>query len=105
MLDGGAVEPDAFTRVGTLGVSISPSQLRLRQGESATIEVTVARADFDGPVSISLGGLPSGVAADPVTLPEGVRSGTIVVQATDAAELGGPSPFEVRVAADGMHTA
>jgi len=44
-----------------------------------TLPVQIARADFDGPVTVRMDGLPAGVSAAPVVIPAGADKGEVVL--------------------------
>ncbi len=54
-------------------------------GEPAKLKIACTRRDgFDGPVTLKLAGLPEGVAAEPVTIPEGKNEGEFTLRAKGA---------------------
>src|SRR5687767_3607746 len=63
--DGGS-GTDASTGQPLFSIAASAERLLVRQGASATLDVTVARdADFDDPIIVSVNGLPDGVTMAP----------------------------------------
>ncbi len=52
-----------------------------------TFPVQIARARFDGPITIHLEGLPPGVTADPVIIPAGKSEGEVLVIGSSLAQL------------------
>src|ERR1700722_14994850 len=57
------------------------------QGDVMALEVNVARDRFDGPVTLTATGLPTGVTAAPVVVPAGVSRGLLVLSALTSAPL------------------
>lgn len=56
--------------------------LALRPGGTVAIEVGAFRRDgFEGPIHLSCSGLPNGVTADTIDIPEGQNSGTVLLTA------------------------
>ncbi len=59
----------------------------LGQGDSLALEVNVARDWYDGPVTLTMAGLPPGVAVAPVVVPAGSTRGLLVLSALPVAPL------------------
>ena len=58
----------------------------LRRGGSIALPITVLRVDrFNGPIDVTVAGLPQGLAAPTVTIGPGQDSGTVVVSASETA--------------------
>lgn len=80
---------------GSSGISLTlgSQTLEVAQGASNTVSITVARNDFDGDVTLSASGLPSGVTADftPGTLSGGATGSTLTLSASGAAATGDAS--------------
>jgi GYF domain 2 len=60
----------------------------LEQGQSNKLPVRVARANFSGPVKLTLEGDVSGLTAEPVDLPEAQAEATIEIRSDIAAKAG-----------------
>ena len=74
---------------GMFSIAVVPDRLLLRQGESASLEVTVEReAGFDEAIAVQLSGLPAGVAAGAVEIGSGASSSAIEVTAAGDATQG-----------------
>lgn len=73
----------------TLTVTASPASRNLLQGDETTYGVNVARSGFDGPVALSVTGLPSGVTASfaPGASITG-NDATVTLTASDSAAVG-----------------
>lgn len=89
--------------------SLTPATVLLPRGGSATVTATVTRTGgFTGAIGISATGLPNGVTAPPTTIPPNATSGTITLNASNAAALAGvaagtaPSPQTVTIALTGV---
>ncbi len=75
---GGDAEPIAPEPGFTL--ALSPPALAVTQGQSAPLQVTVARSGgFDAPVAIDAVALPAGVTLAPVDVPAGTTSASLTV--------------------------
>lgn len=72
-----------------LTLSAEPPSLRIVRGSSADLTVTVVRQGPIGDVTVLLSDLPSGVNADPVTIPAAATTGTLTVNAAAGATVGG----------------
>jgi hypothetical protein len=57
--------------------------------------VQIARADFDGPVTIRLEGLAPGVSSNPVTIPPGATTGEVQLAGAANARIGPAQPARV----------
>ena len=62
--------------------------LNLEPGKSATVAIGVERRNYDGPIELTVEGLPEGVTAAPVTIPTKQAAGQVTIQA--AAEAKAP---------------
>jgi hypothetical protein len=61
-------------------VAVSPSALELAQEAEGQVTVTVTRGERTvGAVTITVEGVPNGVTASPLTIPEGESTGTLVL--------------------------
>lgn len=63
-----------------VAVTASPS-VPVYPGTTNTFAVQVARAEFDGPVTVTFTGVPPGVTLDPVTVPAGKTQADVTVVA------------------------
>jgi Bacterial pre-peptidase C-terminal domain len=74
-----------------LTLSMATPSLNLPGGATAEIRVTVTRrGEAKGPVTVTATGLPAGVTAEPLTIPEGASEGMLVLKsAPDAASASG----------------
>ena len=86
-----------------LALSSDATQLRIVVGEQTTLSFTIERqGGLEGEVLVEILGLPTGVSADPVTVPAASSSATVTVQAAGSAPHAGPLALMVRAAsADG----
>ncbi len=75
----------------------------LKPGESKTVDVTLIRRSYKGPVDLQVEGLPDNVAAQRVTIPENQDTGTITLVATADAKDRVRSAY--LVASGGPHSA
>ncbi len=71
-------------------VTCDPDKINVSPGGRTTLFVKVdRRTGFKGPVTFTWEGLPEGVSASPLTVPETMDQGEIVVSALSDAKLGG----------------
>src|SRR5690606_23083795 len=94
---GGAPGPDGG---GPPGVELAADEgaIRLPVGGSAVVAVTAERTGgFEGDLVLEVSGLPGGVTAEPVSLPAGASEASLTLEATDAAEQGGPLALSIQV--------
>tara|TARA_B100001750_G_scaffold38754_2_gene28054 strand:+ start:1792 stop:3279 length:1488 start_codon:yes stop_codon:yes gene_type:complete len=89
--------PDDAAVAPSLTATLDVDWLRVVRGEAAVVSVRLERVGDVGPVVVAAEGLPAGMAATPLSLPEGVAEANVVIEVTDAAAHGGPFDFEVRV--------
>jgi Mg-chelatase subunit ChlD len=75
-----------------VAVAASP-EIPVAIHSSNTFGVEIARAEFDGPVTVQFQNLPDGVTIDPVTIPKGETRATVKVNAKAAAV--GMKPIKV----------
>ena len=76
----------------TFAVTADPASLTIYPGQQGVpVTITVSKSTYNGPVDITLAGLPSGVAASPLTLAPG-SSGTLTLSASLSAGQEGFSP-------------
>ena len=61
-LSGESYKPTLYIYYTLLTVTVSPTTVSLKQGESAALQVEVSAPDYQGTVSLSVQGLPSGAA-------------------------------------------
>lgn len=104
--DGGATDPETDP-TGTLALSISPSSASIEAGSSGSAVVTVTRGGgFDGSVSFTVEGVPSGVSAalSSATLAAGVSSANIDLL-VDASVEAGTYTITVRANGNGVDAA
>jgi uncharacterized delta-60 repeat protein len=81
----GKVEPKPDA-AGAFTVALEPANLFIRRGETKMVAVTVTRdANFTGDVSITGVGLPGGVAAAALDIPEGSTTGMLMLTASGSA--------------------
>jgi hypothetical protein len=91
--------------LGGFSLTVSQSTLAVPQASSATVTITIARvAPFVGPVSLSLTGSASGIAASlsTTTIAAGATTATLSVAAAILAPLTAPSPFVVHATSSGV---
>lgn len=81
--------PDApVQQTGDFTLAVTPSPVRIVQGMTEPVTVTLTRTNYAGPVTLAVAGLPAGVTADPLTIGAGSDTGTLVLRSTGAAVLG-----------------
>ncbi|PYE55714.1 hypothetical protein [Deinococcus yavapaiensis] len=89
---GTSAPPPTPPASGAFDLTVSTDKLPVITGTSATVTVNVARqGSFNGPVSLSLAGLPSGASSAPVTIAEGQSSATLTVSALGTASHSQPT--------------
>lgn len=72
---------------GDFQLTAAPASVLVRQGGSVDLEITAERGDFAGDIAVTAGGLPDGVSAQPLTIPDGETTGTLTIEAAgDAAQ-------------------
>ncbi len=81
-------EGGADGSAGDFQLSAAPASALLRQGESVDLEVTAERGAFTGDIDVTASGLPSGVTAAPLTIPDGASTGTLTLAAAGDAVQG-----------------
>jgi len=80
------------TSVGAITVGAPTTDIEVVTGATTNVPITVTRAGgASGDLSITVAGLPSGVTAAPLVIPESETSGTLVLAATAGAAQGGPA--------------
>lgn len=78
-------------------LSITPASMSISAGSDATLTVTVNRtAGLSGAVTVSLVNLPSGLRADPLTIPANASDGKLNLRSDATALTGGPVRVTVR---------
>ena len=65
----------------------APRSMTIRRGESAPLEIAVARVNFAGPVTVSLFQLPRWVVADRASLLAGPTEAAFRLEASRSADL------------------
>jgi hypothetical protein len=71
----------------TVTVAVQPNALAVERGKSGTSNVTVTRTGFTGDVTITVGSLPTGVTAAPLTVPAAMTSGTLQIDVSPQASF------------------
>jgi CotH kinase protein/Bacterial Ig-like domain (group 3) len=70
----------------TFTVSATPSSLTIYPGQqNVAVAISASRNGYSGPINITLSGLPSGIAASPLTIGASESSGTVILNASVAA--------------------
>jgi uncharacterized delta-60 repeat protein len=72
----------------TIALEATPPVARVVRGASTEIVVNVTRMGFDGPVTVRLDALPSGVTSDEATVAGGESQTTLIINASAQATLG-----------------
>ncbi len=86
--DGGAT-PDATSTGPTLTLTLDAPETEIVAGGTATLTSHVTRGpSSNGPIAVTLIGLPSGVTAAPVTIADGQTDGTVTLSAAQGATQG-----------------
>ena len=81
---------------GQFLLAIGDSDLVTDGNGTAQTTVFVARADYEGPVSIHLGpNAPTGLTIDPLVIAEGSTAGSLVFHKGASTPLGGPTRFAI----------
>ncbi len=76
---------------------ITPESMSISAGSNATLTVTVNRAaGLSGAVTVSLANLPSGLHAEPLTIPANASDGQLNLRSDATALTGGPVRVTVR---------
>lgn len=83
---------------GSFTITLSEQATSVGQGTSKVITITIARDDFDKPVTLSVEGLPTGIAA---TFPSNPTSGTSATMQLDVAAAADPATSSITVRATG----
>lgn len=81
-----------------------PKQVDVAPGGTTKVVLTVARTNFDEPVTVEISGLPTGVsvADKDMTIAKGVTEGNFFLTATEAAKPGNGLAFKVTAKSAGM---
>lgn len=95
-----ACKDEVTTPLQSITLSVAPSTVSLNRGGTAAAIVTLERGLFDGAITMTASGLPTGVTATSVTVPGGSSVGTINFSATTAAE--GTSNVTLRATGSGL---
>ncbi len=91
-------EPDP-----AIGLSVSPEQVEVEPGGTASVTVEVARTDFEGAVTVGVSGLPSGVTASSLTLDGGLAVETATLELDASADApAGTASATVEASASGV---
>jgi hypothetical protein len=86
---------------GSFTLTLSSGTLSINQGASGAVTVTITRdADFDGAVTITVEGLPTGVTANALTIASGSTEGVLTLTGLVSAAAG-PATLTVRGSATG----
>ena len=98
-----ACADDPVAVPGTVTVSAAPTTVSVPVEGNGSVDVTVARVGFSGPISLALTGLPAGVtgswSANPVAA--GATSATLTLTAGATAAVG-TAPLTVRASGSGV---
>jgi len=78
--------PDAGPIATDFAVTLASPRVRIVEGTSATVEVTIGRNEFTEPVTVTVGGLPAGVTVSPLTI--AADSGTLTLDVAAGATQG-----------------
>lgn len=81
-------------------LGLSPATLSLTAGESADVEVSISRANFDGEVALSVQGVPSGLSA--TFSPQSTAGGSSTLTLSADAELSGTFELTVQAVGGGL---
>ncbi len=77
-------------------LSITPRNPNIPRGGAIPLTVTAMRLEgYDGPIDVSLSGLPAGLRATKNIIGAGLESCTLVLTADESAKLDGAASFEV----------
>src|ERR1043166_4782827 len=77
----GQVQPGGGPNPGDFAVALAGSRVHIAEGTSATVAVTIDRNAFTDAVTVTVGGLPAGVTANPLTITEDTGALTLNVAA------------------------
>jgi hypothetical protein len=95
-----SIRPPSAAAAPSFVARFLPDVLRVHREGTAKIRCEITRVGgFDGPVRFACDGLPSGVFAEPLVIPNAPSSGLLLVTATKEAALGS---FPIRVTATGV---
>ena len=82
-------------------LSSEPRTPNVPQGGRVPIRVTALREDgFDGPIHVTVEGLPAGLSAADTVIPPGQMVATVMLRADPRAPVGGAYPLTVRATAE-----
>lgn len=89
-----------------ISITLGTQTLSIIQGQNVTVAITLARSDFDGDVSLTASGLPSGVTAtfNPATLSGAATSSTLTLALTNVAAPGAAT-IKIDASGTGVETA
>jgi len=91
---------------GRFLLSLETNRLPVLQGDGARVRVTVERKDgFEGPVDVTVEGLPPGVVAQPLTIAANENSAELELSASAKAPHSLPMQVEIRGKADKLEAA
>jgi hypothetical protein len=73
-----------------ISLSLTTSAVTLSQGDNQTVQISIARTNFNSAVALTIDGLPSGVTAEfaPVSIPGGATGSALELTASGAATPG-----------------
>lgn len=84
---------------GQAVTATTPEALVIHRGESVPLRVEIDRANFSGPVKVSIAQLPSGVEADRSSMTVDTTSATFALKASSKADLVRNQAVAVTIAA------
>jgi hypothetical protein len=92
-----AVQPPA-SGAPSFSVRFTPDRLAVSRGGRSIIQCEITRdGNYDGDITVAFEGLPKGISAEPVTIPNKPEgSGLVSISAAEDAEMGS---FQIRVVA------
>ena len=77
-------------------MSVSPRNPNVPRGGSVPVTVTALRREgLDAPIEVSFGALPAGLSATKNTIPPGLTSVTLLLTASETAEMTDAAPFTI----------
>jgi len=69
-------------------LTAAPDSALVRQGAAVDVEVTAERGEVAGDIAVTADGLPDGVTAQPLTIPDGETTGILTLEAAGDATQG-----------------
>lgn len=95
-----SIRPPTAAAAASFAGRFLPDAPRVHRGGTTKLRCEITRAGgFDGPVRFACEGLPSGVFAEPLVIPNAPSSGLLLITATKEAALGS---YPIRVTASGV---